>query len=133
MPQRSYDKGERRFKHVGSGDEPEFQFDDGNPKKVVGKCPATIPDAERDRLLQKAVPLDNGDRDIKFPKKLYAVYQGAIYEAQTSDFGKTYHAYPFRGKLSGAVLELLEAMADEEKCRGQFEIWRKQHITRHGR
>jgi hypothetical protein len=130
---RTYDKGERRWKHVGSGDEPEFRVEDGNPRKVIGKCPATIPDGERDRLLKKAVPLLDDDRDLGSPKKIYAVYKGAIYEAQTSDRGRTYHAYPFRGKLAGEIIALLSKMADDEGCRAGFDGWVKRHIERHGR
>lgn len=131
--ERVYDKGERRWKHVGKGDEPEFRIDDSNPRKVVGKCPATLPDDVRDRLLQIAVPLPNEDRDLVPPKKIYAVHQGAIYEAQTSDQGRTYHAYPFRGKLHSGIIEKLAVMAVDEGCRPQFDEWLKKHIKRHGR
>jgi hypothetical protein len=127
--ERRYDKGERRFKHVGSGEKPEFEK---GPRGVVGKCPATIPAEERDRLLNMAVPLSNGDRDLTSPKKIYAVYQGAVYEAQTSDYGRTYHAYPFRGKLSSAIIALLAKMADDEGCRPEFNTWVDNFITRHG-
>jgi hypothetical protein len=132
LVERQYDKGERRFKHVGSRDEPEFCVVDKGPRRVIGKCPATIPTQERDRLLNKAVPLSNGDRDLTSPKKIYAVYQGAVYEAQTSDHGRTYHAYPFRGKLSSAIIALLAKMADDEGCRSEFNTWVDKYITRHG-
>lgn len=133
MAKRIYDKGERRHKHVGSKDEPEFQHDDSNPKKIIGKCPKNVPDDERDRLLQEAIYLDDVESDLAVPKRIYAVYKGAIYEAQTSDFGKTYHAYPFRGKLSAKIIERLKSMADEEKCRDEFDGWVKRYIERHGR
>lgn len=130
---RVYDKGERRYKHVAPGDEPQLVFDTDNPRKVIGKCPSTISDADRDDLLERAVPLPNADRELRPPKKVYAVYRGTIYEAQTSDQGKTYHAYPYKGKLGDGILHLLQSMADEDGCRDAFEIWRKKHITRHGR
>ena len=38
---RRYDKGERRFKHVGKGAHPVIEFDDSEPKKWVGKWPST--------------------------------------------------------------------------------------------
>jgi hypothetical protein len=130
---RFYDKGERRHKHVATGNEPQFVFDSDNPRKVVGKCPSTIEDEVRDALLERAVPLENVDRELRPPKKVYAVYKGAIYEAQTSDHGTTYHAYPHKGKLSDGIVRLLEAMADQDDCRDAFDAWRKKHIKRHGR
>lgn len=130
---RLYDKGERRHKHVASGDEPQLVADTDNPRKIVGKCPSTISDQERDDLLERAVPLPNVDRELSPPKKIYAVHRGAIYEAQTSDRGKTYHAYPYKGKLGDEIVLLLQSMADQGGCRDAFEAWRKKYITRHGR
>lgn len=130
---RLYDKGERRRKHVAPGKAPELAYDSGNPRKVVGKCPSTISDADRDALLQRAVPLPNRDRELKPPKKIYAVFEGAIYEARTSDHGFSYHAYSYKGKLGDRILNLLEAMADTDGCRAEFDAWRKKYITRHGR
>jgi len=130
---RVYDKGERRHKHVAAGDEPQLAFDADNPRKVVGKCPSTISDKDRDDLLERAVPLPNADRELRQPKKIYAVYRGTIYEAQTSDRGKTYHAYPYKGKLGDGIVRLLQDMADQDGCRDAFEAWRKKHILRHGR
>lgn len=130
---RVYEKGERRFKHVGSGSEPEFTLVEGSPKKVIGKCPATITSQQRTELLQNAVPLAENDRDLPAPKKVYAVHEGAIYEAQTSDHGRSYHAYPFRGKLPTAIILALATVADAKGCRDEFEIWLKKHIKRQGR
>ncbi len=101
---RRYDKGERRFKHVGAVGQPEFRRVGENPKHVIGICPGNIPDTERERLLNAALAVPNGERELAAPRRLYAVYQGAIYEAQTSDGGRSYHAYPFRGKLSARII-----------------------------
>ncbi len=129
---RRYEKGERRYKHVGDGDEPEIVFDNRDPKMWVGKCPSIIGEDEREALLNEAIPGTNGDRELVPPKKLYAVRQGAIYEAQTSDHGRSYHAYPYRGKLSSRLIGLLTTVADEKGCRDSFEKWVKTHIERHG-
>ncbi len=94
--ERHYDKGERRHKHVGRGAEPTIEFDDHDPKRWIGKCPATLTDADRMRLLNEAVAASNGDRDLAVPKKVYVVHEGAIYEAQTSDHGRSYMATPIR-------------------------------------
>jgi hypothetical protein len=129
---RKYDKGERRFKHVGKDAYPIIEFDNGDPKKWIGKCPCDLSEAERDRLLNEAVAAPNGDRELSAPKRLYAVHEGAIYEAQTSDGGVTYHGYPYRGKLSNPILTKLERLADQNGCADAFRAWVKKHITRHG-
>lgn len=130
---RRYDKGERRRKHVGRENKPELTLVQGSPRRVIGKCPASVSPAERERLLNKAIPRSNGDRDLPVPKKVYSVYQGAIYEAQTSDRGRSYHAYPFKGKLSDELIRQLRDMADEEGCGPEFERWMKAYIVRHGK
>lgn len=129
---RRYDKGERRFKHVGKGDQPVIELDKGNPKKWVGKCPSGIPQSDLEKLLNTAVEAPNGDRDLDVAKKLYVVRKGAIYEAQTSDGGTTYHGYPYKGKLSGAILDELKKMAEKEKSVDEFSSWVKKYIVRHG-
>ncbi len=129
---RKYDKGERRHKHVGKGSLPIIAFDSGVPKKWVGKCPSTLLEADCARLLNEALAAPNGDRELEAPKKLYVVHQGAIYEAQTSDGGTCYHGYPYRGKLSDAILTKLEEMAERKGCAPDFRDWAKKHITRHG-
>ncbi len=85
--QRKYDKGEKRFKHEGHSSKPEIQFIRSRPRRFVGKCPARVPAQLRERLLSEAIPGPIGDRDIDYPKYLYVVHDGAIYEARTSDAG----------------------------------------------
>jgi hypothetical protein len=127
--ERRYDKGERRFKHVGHGFEPKIEFDDGNPRKLVGKCPSNLGGDELAALLNTAIPGPNGERDLAAPKRLYAVHDGTIYEAQTSDGGTTYHGYPYRGRLSRDLHDRLAQMADELDCGAKFRKWVKAHIT----
>jgi hypothetical protein len=129
---RRYEKGERRFEHVGTGDQPQIVFDDRDPKKGVGKCPATVSLTERETLLNAAIARSNGDRELAFPKKLYAIRDGAIYGAQTSDRGRSYHAYPYRGKLPPSLVRQLARWADREGCREAFDLWVGTHITIHG-
>lgn len=125
---RRYDKGERRFKHVGRQPFAEIEFDHGNPKMAIGKCPNTLSPDDCEAILTDAVAGPNGDRDIDFPKKLYAVYDGVIYEAQTTTGGQSYHGYPFRGRLSRSLLRALERIAVEKKCETEFDAWVKRHI-----
>ena len=125
---RRYDKGERRFKHVGREPYAEIVFEDGNPKMAIGKCPNTLSPDDCEGLLEDAVAGPNGDRQIDFPKKLYTVQDGVIYEAQTTTGGASYHGYPFRGRLSRKLLRELEKMAGEKKCGTEFKAWVKLHI-----
>jgi len=129
---RRYDKGERRYKHVGRGTEPEIEFVPGNPRMWIGKCPATLTADDHHRLVNEAIPGSNGDRDVSFHKKLYTVHGGAIYEGQTSDRGLSYHGYPYRGKLAASFIEGLRIIAIDKKCAEEFDAWVKRHIEVHG-
>jgi hypothetical protein len=133
LSERKYDKGERRRKHVGKGPIPYIEFDAKQPRKWVGKCPDTVPDTKKQELLNKAIAASNGDRDVDYVKLLYVVYEGAIYEAQTSDTGRSYHAYPYKGRLSRSLLQELEAMAVEDGTAQDFRVWVRDHIEVGGR
>jgi hypothetical protein len=130
---RRYDKGERRHKHVGKGAEPEIEFVRGSPRMWIGKCPATLTPDDHVRLVNEAMPGSNGDREISFPKKVYAVHEGAIYEGQTTDRGASYHGYPYRGKLGSGLLGKLREVSVAKKCEAKFESWVRQHIEVHGK
>jgi hypothetical protein len=112
--------------------DPIIEFDRRNPKKWIGKCPSGIPQTTLEELLNSAVEAPNGDRDLSVPKKVYVVYMGSVYEAQTSDGGTTYHGYPYKGKLSRAILLRLQATAEAEGYKEAFLKWVKQHIVQHG-
>jgi hypothetical protein len=131
-PGRHYDKGERRFKHVGHGPTPIIEFSPGNPKMWIGKCPSTLTAQQHKQLVNEAIPGSNGDRELAFPKKLYVVHDGAIYEAQTTDRGYSYHGYPYRGKLAATLVEALREMAMKKQCQDSFDRWVKEQIEIHG-
>jgi hypothetical protein len=129
---RKYDKGERRFKHVGKSGEPEVVLQPGEPKRWVGKCPNTLTAADHARLLNEAIATNNGDRELNCPKSVYVVNDGAIYKADTTDRGKSYHGYPYRGKLPKQLVEQLREQAKNKNCEAKFEEWVESHITLHG-
>ena len=87
---------------------------------------------DRRNLLNEAIAAPNGDRELAAAKKLYVVHNGAIYEAQTSDQGRSYHGYPYKGKLSASILKRLAKMAKDKKCSDLFDKWVAEHIERHG-
>lgn len=133
-PQRRYDKGLNRRKHVGTSNRPSIEFDDSEPKKWVGKCPnnRTLPDDLKHALLNEAIPGPQGDRGVDYVKTLFVVHDGTIYAAQTSDAGVTYHGYPFKGGMSRATLQRLKEMAEAKDCEKEFREWVKAHIILHG-
>jgi hypothetical protein len=133
-PQRRYDKGRNRWKHVGKDQRPQIAFDNEEPKKWIGKCPNenVMPDELRSRLLNEAIPGHSGDRNVDYIKTLFVVHDGAIYAAQTSDGGVTYHGYPYKGKISDEILDRLEEMAQVKECEKDFRRWVKSYVLRHG-
>ncbi len=132
-PRRTYQKGQDRYKHVGKSGEPEIVFDSRNPKHYVGLCPRGLPDELRTELLNEAIADDNGDRELDFPKRLHVVHNGAIYRAETTDWGKSYHAFPYRGKLGKSLITALGEMAERKGSRQEFDNWVEKHIELHGK
>lgn len=55
-----YDKGDRRYKHVGRNPYPEFRSEN-DPRRIVGLCPNNVAHADHQCLLQEAIPDSNGD------------------------------------------------------------------------
>lgn len=131
-PRRIYDKGERRHKHVGSNPFAEIVFEHDKPKRAIGKCPNDIGQTTREALLQEAIPAPNGDRDVDYPKTLYAVHDGVIYQAQTSDAGRSYHAYPYHGPLAGRLANALWLRTKGGHDERAFEVWVKAHVQVRG-
>lgn len=132
-PDRKYDKGEGRTKHVGNKPLPYFKRIGDSPKHYIGICPNNVSDEVKSKLLNDAVTAKNGDREIAVPKRLYNVHLGAIYEAQTSDGGTSYHAYPYRGTLPRHLIAKLLDKAIEEKSETEFKAWCKSYILESGR
>ena len=130
---RRYEKGIDRHKHVGTTDQPEIVYVDGVPKYALGKCPRAVPDALKDELLNEAIPVANGDRELDFPKRLHVVHEGTIYRVETSSAGKSYHAFPYAGKLGKALVAELGEMAARKDCRKEFDKWVARYIRLHGK
>lgn len=125
-----YERGEGRFKHRWRHDHAGFDPSERGP---VGKCPCHVTEAIAEEILNtKAVPYFEWEGSA-FPDRLYAVYQGAIYEAVPTRPGVSYHAYPWRGDLPGRpglprrILRRLRDQADQNDEHKAFEQWLKKY------
>ncbi len=127
----TYDKGDRRKKHIGTAPYPVIEYDERQPRKLVGKCPKGL-EKEAADILATSIAGSAGDRPGGYAKHRYAVHKGSIYEAATSDRGETYHGYPYHGKLARGLIEELRKQAADQSCEDAFEQWVKDHITVHG-
>lgn len=132
-PQRKYDKGDRRTKHVHTSDQPAIVQVGGNPKLVIGKCPNRMSNDLLQQLVNEAIPAPNAQPDLSFHKRIYVVHEGAIYEAQSSDQGHSYHGYPYKGRLSSSIINSLKQMATQKNCSKELDNWIKKYIETHGR
>jgi hypothetical protein len=104
---------------------------------LVGKCPKTITDEIAERVLNQAVAEPDpfvvpGRAPDPWPKRLYGVYKGVIYEAVPTQPGKSYHGYPWRsrpgrGPLPAEVIDQLREFAKAEGYFEEFEDWLDQH------
>lgn len=122
-PPRRYDKGERRHKHVSRSSSPEFQYDRGNPKRIIGKCPNNLTPADCEAILGRAIPVPNGDRSLVPHKRLYAFHDGTIYECRTSDHGMTYHGFPLRGRMPRWAADALRASLKSDVECSALDAW----------
>ncbi|MCE4512807.1 hypothetical protein [Xanthomonas hortorum] len=130
---RKYDKGDRRTKHVNNKPEPLIVYENGNPKRPVGKCPSDLSHDLREQLLNEAIAPPIPDPPPIFVSKLYVVHEGVVYECNSSDHGTSYHGYPYVGRLSSTVINDLRLMAERKECLRDFEKWAGKYIKRHGR
>lgn len=133
MPYR-YERGEHRHKHCWNNDYAGFVVFQG--RHEVGKCPNTINDTLAETLLNQAVAEPDpfavpGQVQHKWPRRLYAVYRGVIYEAVPTQPG-SYHGYPWqarkgRSPLPPEVVEQLREVARRQGCLDDFEEWLDQY------
>lgn len=129
-----YERGDHRTKHCWKRDQADFVQQQGH---LVGKCPSSITDSVAETILNQAVAepdpfLVPGRAAASWPKRLYGVHKGVIYEAVPTQPGKSYHGYPWRGRdgrgpLPTLVVERLRAMAEAEGYLKEFKSWLDEH------
>jgi hypothetical protein len=123
-----YDPGEHRTKHCGLSVDAQFEM---NGSIKIGKCPSSLSKQVAQTLLQTGLPdpdtLENGH-----PKRIYAVYDGVVYQAVPTIPGISYHGFPWCGKpghnrLPRAIKRELEQWAAETGCSDKLKEWLKNH------
>jgi hypothetical protein len=114
-PTRIYDKGENRKKHQGTSREARIVHEDG---KEVGKCPKGFSLEAAQKLLVEGAIEERKSRQPDVPFRLWNVHNGVVYQARTSDSGRTWHGWSvgashipckIRRQLEDRAIDLEEA------------------------
>jgi hypothetical protein len=126
-----YERGDGRFKH--RWDRPYAGFVPGS-KGQVGKCSCKITQSIAEKILNQGIPLPVDEmRGETYPKKMYCVHEGVIYEAVPTTPGISYHGYPWRGDLKGRtpiprwIMRTLRKMAEQQGFAKEFRAWEKKY------
>lgn len=126
-----YEAGQGRYKHRWSNDYAGFE---PGLKGPVGKCPCSINKHIAEEILNTGIPYYGSSlNDDQTPAKIYAVYQGVVYEAVPTSPGISYHGYPWRGDLAGRptlpkyILRQLQQQAQKTGCEKEYSAWMKKY------
>lgn len=123
-----YDPGEGRKKHAWPKDEAGFEPSGKDP---VGKCPQSITREKAEELLHAGFPVYEDDDEI--PSRIYNVYKGVVYEARRTEYGKSFHGFPWRGdrgrgpRIPARILKKMEDRAKEANELREFKKWIKKY------
>ncbi len=120
-----YDPGEKRTKHKWAKDYPGFVNQDGCP---VGKCPKSMTRYTAESLLNKGVAWSNPNLERSYPNAIFNVHEGVIYKATITEHARSYHGYPWKGRVPRKVFIKLEEIAEANDWNGEFGKWVKRHI-----
>jgi hypothetical protein len=120
-----YERGEGRSKHRWSYDRADFRPGDRGP---VGKCHRSITETVAASLLHNGLVEDSPYCDAPHdPDCIYNVYRGVPYVAVPTQPGKTYHGYPWRGRMSATIRRRLRERAVADGYGREFDRWLKQY------
>ena len=124
-----YDPGEGRKKHAWSRDEAGFEPLGKGP---VGKCPISISPEEAESLLNEGLPVYE-DGDEKVPVRIYNVRNGVIYESRRTEYGQSFHGFPWRGdrgfgpRIPARIMKKLKERAGEAGYSQELKKWLKKY------
>lgn len=71
------------------------------------------------------------DDDPDVPERIYNVYKGAVYEARGTEYGKSFHGFPWRGdksisrRIPARIMKQLKECASEVGELREFKRWIK--------
>jgi hypothetical protein len=120
-----YERGEGRNKHRWDRDRAGFCPGSRGP---VGKCHRSITEPAAASLLRNGLVEDSPYCDRPHaPDCIYNVYRGVPYVAVPTQPGKSYHGYPWQGRMSASIRGRLRERAVEDGHGTEFDRWLKQY------
>lgn len=125
----TYERGEGRYKHRWKFDRAGFLPSKRGP---VGKCHSSITTELAQDLLRTGIPEPTvyEDEDTsRAPDRIFNVYRGVPYVAVPTGPGKSYHGYPWRGRMSATVRGELRSRAEAEGNTRTFDKWLNTYST----
>lgn len=123
----TYERGEGRFKHRWNEDEAGFRPGDRGP---IGKCHRSIDEAAALALLRSGVVPASLYEDAETqPSEVYAVYRGVPYVAVPTTPGRSFHGYPWRGRMAPSVRQALRDRARAEGHERTFDAWLREYSS----
>ena len=85
-----------------------------------------------ENLLNQGFPVYE-DEDSDVPSRIYNVYMGVVYEARRTEYGKSFHGFPWRGdmaigrRIPAGVKKRLEDRARENNEWRELKRWMKHY------
>jgi hypothetical protein len=118
-----YERGEGRFKHCWNRPWAAFE---PSPRGPVGKCSSKISQEIAQALLDDGIPFKDSEDD-PHPSLIYTLFEGVPYEAAPTLAGRSFHGYPWRGRMPRRILRALEQRAKRDGFHKEFKEWLAQH------
>lgn len=123
----------RPIKHKWAKAEPGFDY--GNDNHPEGMCPSTIDRDTAERILRDGIPYSPQGWPKSHPKRVFNIYQGAVYKAVETIPGVSYHGFPCPGPrthprkadMPKIIKEKLLERARERNCLAEIEAWFKEY------
>jgi hypothetical protein len=92
----------------------------------IGKCSSTLTNDAAQRLLDEGVPFVDHPGDT-YPAQIFDIYQGVPYVAVPTTPGRSYHGYPWQGRMPATVRNELERRATSTGYAMIFRKWMRKY------
>lgn len=113
-----YNKGENRFKHVGSEPFPEMVE---TSVGWIGKCPKGFDLAVAEKLVREGIP-EYRSTAAERPYRIWNYYDGAIYASRSEDGGTTWHGYPNGAPAPSPPIKILKELKTRAAGLGEADL-----------